>query len=51
MITNWRVKRNKEYGKRVGIMEARVIAINPTMEQYKDKLGMELKKNLKLQNI
>jgi hypothetical protein len=40
-------KETSEYGKRVGIMEAKVIAINPTMEQYKDKLGMELKEESK----
>jgi hypothetical protein len=32
-------------------MEAKVLIINPTMEEYKDKLGMELKEDPKLQNI
>jgi hypothetical protein len=35
----------------VGLMEAKVLIINPTMEEYKDKLGMEWKKIQKLQNI
>lgn len=33
--------------KRVGLFEANVIAINPTMEWYKDILGMELKEDSK----
>jgi hypothetical protein len=33
--------------KRVGLFEANVIAINPTMEEYKDVLGMELKEDSK----
>jgi hypothetical protein len=34
-----------EYAKKVGLFEANVIAINPTMEEYKDILGMELKED------
>lgn len=36
-----------EFGKRVGLMEAIVIAINPTAEEYKTILGMELKEDSK----
>ena len=36
-----------EYAKKVGLFEANVIAINPTMEEYKDILGMELKEDSK----
>lgn len=35
----------REYAKKVGLFEANVIAINPTMEEYKDILGMELKED------
>ena len=34
-----------DYAKKVGLFEANVIAINPTMEEYKDILGMELKED------
>lgn len=37
----------REYAKKVGLFEANVIAINPTMEEYKDILGMELKEDSK----
>lgn len=37
----------REYAKKVGLFEASVIAINPTMEEYKDVLGMELKEDSK----
>jgi len=33
--------------KRVGLFEANVVAINPTIEEYKDKLGIELKEDSK----
>ena len=33
--------------KRVGLFEANVIAINPSIEEYKDKLGIELKEDSK----
>ena len=36
-----------EYAKKVGLFEANVVAINPTMEEYKDILGMELKEDSK----
>lgn len=38
---------NSEYTKRVGLFEAIVIAVNPSMEEYKDVLGIELKENSK----
>jgi hypothetical protein len=37
----------REYAKKVGLFEANVVAINPTMEEYKDVLGMELKEDSK----
>lgn len=37
----------KEYSKKVGLFEANVIAVNPTIEQYKEVLGMELKEDSK----
>jgi hypothetical protein len=36
-----------EYVKSVGLFEARVIAINPNAEEYKEKLGIELKEDSK----
>lgn len=36
-----------EYAKKVGLFESTVIAINPTMEEYKDVLNMELKEDSK----
>ena len=33
---------NKAYSKKVGLFEANVIAINPTIEEYSTKIGMEL---------
>jgi hypothetical protein len=38
---------NNEYTKRVGLFEANVIAINPSLEEFKDKLGMDLKEDSK----
>jgi len=38
---------SSEFGKKVGLLEANVIAINPTAEEFKDKLGMELKEDSK----
>jgi hypothetical protein len=38
---------NEGFAKKVGIFEAKVIAINPTIEQYKSILGMELKDDSK----
>jgi hypothetical protein len=37
----------EQYTKRVGLFEANVIAINPTIEEFKDILGMELKEDSK----
>ena len=36
-----------DFGKKCGLFEANVIAINPTIEEFKDKLGMELKEDSK----
>jgi hypothetical protein len=36
-----------DFGKKVGLFEANVIAINPTIEEFKDVLGMELKEDSK----
>ena len=33
--------------KKVGLFECNVVAINPTIEEYKDKLGIELKEDSK----
>jgi hypothetical protein len=38
---------NEGFAKQVGLFEAKIIAINPTIEQYKDILGMELKEDSK----
>jgi len=38
---------NSEFSKKVGLFEANVIAVNPTMEQLKEKLGIELKEDSK----
>jgi hypothetical protein len=35
------------FSKKVGLFEANVIAINPTIEEFKDKLGIELKEDSK----
>jgi len=35
------------FSKNVGLFEANVIAINPTIEEFKDKLGIELKEDSK----
>lgn len=36
-----------DYSKKVGLFEANVIAVNPTLEEFKDKLGMEVKEDSK----
>jgi hypothetical protein len=36
-----------DFSKKVGLFECNVIAINPTLEEFKDKLGMELKEDSK----
>ena len=38
---------NSDYSKCVGLFEAKVIAINPTAEQYKNLLNIELKEDSK----
>jgi hypothetical protein len=40
-------KQQQEYAKKVGLFEAKVIAINPDIEEYKEVLGMELKEDSK----
>lgn len=42
-----RKESGSEFPKKVGLFEASVIAINPTIEQYKDILGIELKEDSK----
>jgi hypothetical protein len=36
-----------DYPKKVGLFEAKVIAVNPSIEEYKSKLGIELKEDSK----
>ena len=38
---------NSDYSKKVGLFEAKIIAINPTAEQYKNLLNIELKEDSK----
>lgn len=38
---------DKEFAKKVGLFEARVIAVNPTTEEYADVLGRQLKEDSK----
>ena len=38
---------NGEFGKRVGIFEAKVLAINPTLEQFSEVLGKDLPEDSK----
>jgi len=37
----------KEFAKKIGLFEARVIAVNPTAEEYADVLGRQLKEDSK----
>lgn len=37
----------KEFAKKIGLFEARVIAVNPTTEEYTDVLGRQLKEDSK----
>ena len=37
----------KEFAKKIGLFEARVIAVNPTTEEYADVLGRQLKEDSK----
>ena len=37
----------KEFAKKIGLFEARVIAVNPTSEEYADVLGRQLKEDSK----
>lgn len=36
-----------DFAKKVGLFEAKVIAVNPTLEQFKDILGMDVKEDSK----
>jgi hypothetical protein len=38
---------DKEFAKKIGLFEARVIAVNPTSEEYADVLGRQLKEDSK----
>ena len=40
-------QQNQEFAKKVGLFEAKVVAINPTAEEYKDILNIELKEDSK----
>ena len=40
-------QQSQEFAKKVGLFEATVVAINPTAEEYKDKLNIELKEDSK----
>ena len=40
-------KQVQEFAKKVGLFEAEVVAINPTAEEYKEVLGIELPENSK----
>ena len=44
---NRREQQDGDFKKFVGLFEAKVIAINPTVEQFKDLLGIELKEDSK----
>jgi len=37
----------EDFGKKIGLVEVEVLIVNPTEEQYKDILGMELKEDSK----
>ena len=41
------VSNNEGFSKQVGLFECNVVAINPTIEEYKSKLGIELKEDSK----
>ena len=40
-------EKRKEFSKRVGLFEARVVAINPTVEEFEEVLGIEIKEESK----
>lgn len=40
----------EDFGKKIGMVEVRVIAINPSVEEYADVLGIELKEDSKAAN-
>jgi hypothetical protein len=43
-------EQTEDFGKKIGMVEVSVIAINPTIEQYADVLGIELKEDSKAAN-
>lgn len=43
-----RETQESNYTKKVGLFEAKIIAVNPTLEQFKDVLGMEVQEDSKL---
>jgi hypothetical protein len=42
-----RERKDQDFGKKVGLFEGTVVAINPTAEQFKDVLGIELAEDSK----
>lgn len=44
---NKREQKQLEFTKKVGLFEGRVIAVNPTAEEFSDKLGIQLKEDSK----
>jgi hypothetical protein len=47
MAIEGKIREQKDFTKQVGIFEAEVICINPTAEEYKEILGIELKEDSK----
>jgi hypothetical protein len=47
-ISGSKKQQTENYEKKVGLFVANVIAINPTIEEYKDVLGIELKEDSKM---
>lgn len=43
-------EQTEDFGKKIGMVEVSVIAINPTVEEYADVLGIELKEDSKAAN-
>ncbi len=42
-----KVRENQEFSKKVGLFAAKVVCINPSREEYKETLGIELKEESK----
>ena len=47
MSVEGKKREQKDYVKKVGLVEVEVIAINPTEEEYKEVLGIELSEDSK----